>query len=248
MIAVKLKLQGDKGRERRAPRSNHDCSNKAFAGREALRRLASRRARVLEIVRHLVARRWRAALALAMRGAKPWSHSNTPSRWSSTPVIVCPALRGGLAFKRLQEAAPGSPSRPPPSQRVASSFETTRTHLTGNLPPEQVGATSAASFGFFCSVQTHPKKLVPPRVRNLTTTSLSQQATQSKPSLVCQSQLTAVLLAVDRVRGPQRHTRQTECAPKASRELGHLSRKRLKRRLGTSAARAWCDFRCAAAA
>ena len=112
MIAVKLKLQGDKGRERRAPRSIHHYSNKAFAGREALRRLASRRARVLEIVRHLVARRWRAALALAMRGAKPWSRFPTPSRSSSTAVIVRPALRGRRAFKRLQEAAPGSPSRP----------------------------------------------------------------------------------------------------------------------------------------
>ncbi len=66
-------------------------------------------ARVLEIVRHLVARRWRAALALAMARSQAGSHSNTPSRVGvdGRGRVSCPTRR--LACKRLQEAATGSP-------------------------------------------------------------------------------------------------------------------------------------------
>ena len=45
--------------------------------------------------------------------SQAWSHSNTPSRSSSTAVIVRPALRGRLAFKRRRRqphAAQAAPS------------------------------------------------------------------------------------------------------------------------------------------
>ena len=185
-----------------------------------------------------------------MRGAKPgWSHSNTPSRSGVDGRDRAPCPTRASRIQETQEAAPRSPSR---------SLRRRREWLVGLRQPahpsreifyqnksERLLSLRSGSFGAFKRI---PKASAPPASAISIASSLSQQATRSKRSLACQSHPTAVSLAVDGVRGPQRHTCQTECAPKASRELGHLSRKRLKRRPGTSAARAWSDFRCAAAA
>ena len=158
---------------------------RAFAGRGAPRRLASRRARVLEIVRHLVARRWRAALALAMARSQAWSGTPTRRRGRRRPwACFLP-----YAASRMQEAAGGRRRQPqdpaPPDIRGAWKLE------------GKVGCTSAGAGRFFSeNPYEMPSRLlvrVPQRQtltwirlaahRRLTTCHQPLQNTHSLPSL-----------------------------------------------------------------